>query len=297
MFQSKILTQNIKAIVCALGEEKDIEKELKEKALSENKIKAFRENFGYKKHFVTDENTYASDLASKVLQSLFDEKILQKNELDKLIVVSHTPDFFTPSLSQLIHKNLGLNSKTLCVDFCFFCTGFLQGLYEAFLSFADENLNNVVLICVSVKSKKLDKKDLVSTTSISDSASATLITRSTKPRLEKFAFKILSEFACEETRPTSAYKKGFSEFIVLNQNLFFKLVCENFPKFYEKFLEKNKEKNLVFLQSANEFFYKKLRDLLPKNHNFFNQNNFANTDANHLPLNLSLYASGGGLCL
>jgi len=302
MFYSKIKTHDIKALSCALAEEKSIEKELENKGLTQSKIKHFKENFGFSSHFVASKDVYASDLASKALKVFFDEKCLAKEELDKLIVVSQTPDYFAPSLSQLIHKNLNLSSKTLCVDLCFFCIGFLQGLYEAFLSFNDESINQVVLICVSVKSKKIDPKDLITSSSISDSASATLIKRNCAPNFGAFAYKIMSEFSCLETKTCSAYKQGFSEFICMDQQLFFQLVCEHFPEFMKKFLEQNQEASTIFLQSANAFFYKKLLTLITQDdkHIFFNQSNanFANTDSNHLALNLCLHqqalAGGGG---
>lgn len=296
----KLKEHKIKALHLVLPKNSPSSLEEFQKAgFGEQKAQIFIKNTGITRHFISDENTYASDLASFALQTLFDENLLLKNELDKLIVFSHTPDFFTPNLSALVHKNCILSPKTLCVDMTSYCTSFISGLYEAFISLECSDIDKVVLICVSVKSKKIAPSNIIDYASISDSASAILIEKDERAGQCHFESEFLSEFVLQETRPCSAYKKGFSECVSIDHQLFFRLVFENFPRFFKEFMQELENNDpVIFLQSANDFFHDKLiLELAFDKALFFNEANakFGNTDCNHLPLNLYLYKTGGGL--
>ncbi|ELL5519736.1 3-oxoacyl-ACP synthase, partial [Campylobacter coli] len=149
----KLNSHNIKAISIVLPKNPHtLEKELQECNLNQKKYELLKQNTGINHHFISPNNIYASDLASKALEKLFRENLLLKDELDVLLVYSFTPDFLAPALSSLIHKNLGLSEKTLCFDNIAFCPGFLQGLMQAFSLLDNENIKKIAFICVSVKS-------------------------------------------------------------------------------------------------------------------------------------------------
>ncbi|MFQ1040254.1 hypothetical protein ACEWB5_26890, partial [Citrobacter koseri] len=138
-----------------------LEKELQECNLNQKKYELLKQNTGINHHFISPNNIYASDLASKSLEKLFRENLLLKDELDVLLVYSFSTDFLAHALSSLIHKNLGLSEKTLCFDNIDFCTGFLLGIMQAFYLLDNENIKKIAFICVSVKIKKIPKKDKI----------------------------------------------------------------------------------------------------------------------------------------
>ncbi|NDJ26713.1 3-oxoacyl-ACP synthase [Campylobacter sp. MIT 19-121] len=294
----------IKAGVLVLGEcEKSLDEELAH--LSQSKREFFKAQMGINKHFIADKQSFASDLSIKAIDELLKLTNFDKNELDLLIFASHTPDFYAPATSSLIHKELQLNSKTTCLDLTNYCTAFLQGLLTAFLHLENKEYKNIILVCASVKSKKIDPKDSFTYATLSDSASAFLLSKSNKKDETCFFMQeLFSEFALEETFSSSSYKQGQSEFIKVNNDLFFSLVQEKFPKLLETFLNKNKalQYEYFFFHYANDFFRKKLLQNLKLDEKLcFSQSleQFGNLDANNLSANLILFnqtklKDGGG---
>ena len=290
----KLHQHKLKALFCVVPKHKiSCEQRLKEQGYSENKIKFFKENYGYESAYVADENTYASELCVAGLKALFDENLVQKDELDALIITTHTIDYFAPSLSSVVAKELNLPQKMLCFDKIGYCTSFINSLFEAFLLLENPHFKKVALVCVSAKSKKIDPKD--SLNFISDSASVALLEKSTQKTPCFYKSEVLSEFALDETKPTSAYKKGVTDYIITDNNLIFKVILREFPSFLQDFLNefklKKEEFTQFFFNSANDFFHKKLILSLNLAPNLcFNGANklFANADCNNIPLNICL---------
>lgn len=123
------------------------EDELKLCNINERKYQLLQENSGIFNHFVSDESTYASDLATQALEELFSKDILKKDEIDLLVFTSFTPDYLTPACTSLIHKNLNLNSHTLCLDVLGFCPGFLQSLLQVFLALNQQSIKKLFNMC------------------------------------------------------------------------------------------------------------------------------------------------------
>ena len=290
----KLNQHELKALLCVVPKHRvSCEQRLKELGYSESKIKFFKENYGYESAHISDENTFASELCKPALKALFDEKLARKDELDALIITTQTPDYFAPSVSSLVHKELNLPSSTLCFDKVGYCTSFINSLFETFLLLENPHFKKVALVCVSVKSKKINPKD--SLNFVSDSASVLLLEKSQSPKPCFYKSELLSEFALDETKPTSAYKKGFSEFIITDNNLIFQVVQQELSAFLDNFLSEfalEKEKiTQFFFNSANYFFHTKLIQSLNLTPNLcFNAANslFANADCNNIPLNLCL---------
>lgn len=277
----------------------DLKDELSLINLSEKKYDFFKQNSKIARHFVCDENTFASDLASKALEKLLLEGLMDKDEIDLLLCVSFTPDFLAPQLSSLIHKNLNLGENTLCLDITQFCTGFLQGLFQAFLALENPNFNNIVLLCVSTKSKKIDPRDKIAFLSNSDGASAILISKNLSKEKAFYSQKTLSTYATQETLPLNAYNTNFDDFLRVDTDLFFNCINENLPEFFEQFFmysNQNKEEfGSFFFQSPNHFFAQKLRQNL-------NIDRFCSKAYEHhgdctlntLAIELCLHKNGGG---
>ncbi|CAD7289825.1 hypothetical protein LMG7974_01908 [Campylobacter majalis] len=267
---------------------------------STSKIELAKQNFGINAHYLCDDNTYASDLGTAALKSLLDSNAIEKEHIDMLMCVTHTPDFLAPQTSSLIHKNLNLSQDTFCVDMTAYCFGFLQALQQAFINI-QSGLENIVIICISAKSHLLDKTDKISYAAYSDSASCILVQRASNLRNFAFASKTFSQYAKEETKPLCAYNKKGIKTLIINNAMFFKFIMENFPPFFDEFLEKNTlnkdEIDTFYLHSPNAFFKTKLCQCLNISLSkclAASLSLYANADTNNIPLNLILHKWGGG---
>ncbi len=136
---------------------------------------------GYDRHRIVDDDTCISDLCVSGLSYLFDKALIQKDEIDALILVTQSPDYFMPPTSNIIQGRLGLKQDMICLDINQGCAGFIIGLVQAFMLLEQEEINKVVLLNADILSRKVSKKDRNSNPLIGDAASVTIIEKSGIP--------------------------------------------------------------------------------------------------------------------
>lgn len=130
---------------------------------------------GYDKRRVAEDETCTSDLCIKGLNYLFDKGLLQKQEIDALILVTQSPDYFMPPTSSIIQGKLELKQDMFCLDINQGCAGFVVGLFQAFSLLEQEAINKVVLLNADVLSRKVSRRDRNSNPLVGDGASITVI--------------------------------------------------------------------------------------------------------------------------
>lgn len=295
-------THSIEAIsICLPQGSMSLEQELELCGLNEKKLQTLRENTGISRHFVCDENTFASDLASKALEKLLEQKLVHKDELDMVIFSTFCPDFLAPACTSLLHKNLALNENTLCFDMTSFCPGFIQGIFQAFLALEQSHINTIVLLYASTKSKRISPKDKITFLTNTDSAVALLVRKSNLKEQAFFSQKIFSHLALKETLPTNAFNQSASNLISVDTEVFFSFIMQNFPTFFEDFFkhfgqDKKEIKHFCF-QAPNVFVKQKLLDSLnlEKQKEDPTLKNYGDTTINKLAFDIySLINNGGG---
>ena len=130
---------------------------------------------GYNKHRLVNEDVCTSDLCIYGLTYLFDNNYLNKKDIDALILVTQSPDYFMPPTSNVIQGKLGLKKDMICMDINQGCAGYELGLFQAFMLLEQEEINKVVLLNADILSKKVSKKDRNSNPLIGDGASVTIV--------------------------------------------------------------------------------------------------------------------------
>jgi len=130
---------------------------------------------GYNKHRVVDEGVCVSDLAVFGMEYLFERNLLQKEEIDALVLTTQSPDHFMPPTSNIIQGRLNLKEDMLCMDINQGCAAFEIGLIQAFLLLEQESFHKVILINADVLSRKVSKQDRNSNPLVGDGASITVI--------------------------------------------------------------------------------------------------------------------------
>lgn len=132
---------------------------------------------GYNTHRVVKPETATSDLCAAGLSYLFQEGKLRKEDIGALIVVTSTPDYFMPPVSNLLHGQFNLAPDVMCFDLNQGCCAFLQGLIQGFL-FLERIPEKKVVVCTSdVLSKKVSKQDRNSYPLIGDGAGIAVLER------------------------------------------------------------------------------------------------------------------------
>ncbi len=133
---------------------------------------------GYNTHRVAEPGTCSSDLCIHGLNYLFDNKLLKKEEIDALLFVSQSPDYYMPPTSNVIHGHFNLKHDIICMDINQGCAGFILGLIQAYMLLEQEEIHKVVLMNADVLSSKVSKRDRNSNPLIGDAASITIVEKS-----------------------------------------------------------------------------------------------------------------------
>ena len=172
VFRNKRIT-GLLAVVPA--NERSFLDEMRNYNFPEARSRKLMEVMGYNKHRLVEPGVCTSDLAVFGLQSLFDRGLLAADEIDALILVTQSPDYFMPTTSSVIQGRLNLKNDMFCLDINQGCAGFIIGLIQAFLMLEQESIRKVVLINADVLSRKVCPKDRNSYPLAGDAASITIV--------------------------------------------------------------------------------------------------------------------------
>lgn len=138
---------------------------------------------GYKEHRLAKPGQCSSDFCIFGLQYLFDNHFLEKEEIDALLFVSQSPDYFMPPTSNVIQGHFGFKQDMICLDINQGCAGFEIGLIQAFMLLDQPAINKVVLLNADVLSPKVSKQDRNSKPLIGDAAAITIVEKSETPNV------------------------------------------------------------------------------------------------------------------
>jgi 3-oxoacyl-[acyl-carrier-protein] synthase-3 len=154
------------------------DKALKNYNFSKYQSLRLKEIMGFNEKRVVKKNICVSDLSIYGLKYLFKRKLLTKDSIDALILVTQTPDYFVPPTTSIIHHKLQLKNNLICMDINQGCAGYIIGLIQAFLLLEQKKINKVVLINADVLSRKVSINDRNSHPIVGDAASITIIEKS-----------------------------------------------------------------------------------------------------------------------
>lgn len=130
---------------------------------------------GFNKKRIVEEGVTSSDLCITGLSYLFENKLLLKDDIDALLLVTQSPDYIMPPTSNVIQGHFGLKNDMICLDINQGCAGYIIGLIQAFMLLDQDSIKKVVLLNADVLSPKVSKKDRNSNPLIGDGASITII--------------------------------------------------------------------------------------------------------------------------
>ena len=130
---------------------------------------------GYNEHRIAAPGQTSSDFCKYGLEYLFERELLKPEEIDALLFVSQSPDYFLPPTSNILHGEFGLKQDCLCMDINQGCAGFELGLIQSCLLLDQSAVKKVVLLNADVLSPKVSPHDRNSKPLIGDAAAITVI--------------------------------------------------------------------------------------------------------------------------
>lgn len=115
----------------------------------------------------------AVELAASALNRLFGESDLRRDEVDCVIYVTQSPNYFLPSGACILQDMCDISRSAMAFDVGQGCSGFVQALSIA--AALTKNFVNTVIVCADNYRSKLDPKDHSTSLLFSDAASAVWI--------------------------------------------------------------------------------------------------------------------------
>ena len=131
---------------------------------------------GLRSHrYLNDDSITGSDMAVHGIRHLIDTGVLRREEIDALLYITQTPDYFVPATSNIMQGALELKQDTICMDINQGCAGFLIGVMQAFLLLDLENVRKVVLVNADTASKQTNNRDRNTFPLVGDGVSITIL--------------------------------------------------------------------------------------------------------------------------
>ncbi len=172
----KFKNKKITGILTVLGEDEiKFDDEMGNYGFTKSQSMKLKMVMGYNKRRIVKKGTTTSDLCVFGLNHLFDKKLLNKDDIDAMILISQSPDHLMPATSYIIHGRLGLKQDMVCIDINQGCGGYVTGLSQAFMLLEQEEINKVVVLNADILSAKVSKSDRSSGPLTGDGAGITIV--------------------------------------------------------------------------------------------------------------------------
>lgn len=104
-----------------------------------------KKNMGYGRRYRAKYNTTVSQLCCTGLHYLLENGILCREDIGAVLVVTSCPDYYVPQVSNLIQADCDLPNDIFAMDIWAGCSGYLDGLLQAFM-LLDHIMNKKVLL-------------------------------------------------------------------------------------------------------------------------------------------------------
>lgn len=136
---------------------------------------------GIEQRYVAGPDECASDFAATAAEQLFAAGAARPEDIDFLLFVTETPDYYLPSSACLIQHRLGLRTDVIAYDINHGCAGYVQGLATAHAFLAGGLAGCGLLLTGDTYTRFIRPEDGATRTIFGDGGTATLLRRRDGP--------------------------------------------------------------------------------------------------------------------
>jgi 3-oxoacyl-[acyl-carrier-protein] synthase-3 len=124
---------------------------------------------------LADESICSSDLCLAAANKVLDSLGWEKDSIGALIMVTQSPDYFLPSTSCVLHKELGLTDECAAFDVGLGCSGYPYGLWLASMMLNSGGIKRALVLHGETPARFSDKSDRSVSLLFGDAGSATAL--------------------------------------------------------------------------------------------------------------------------
>lgn len=192
----------IESIACCIPKRSFSIFEYLDGLLSEKEARRVAKGTGFKNLRITEETVTTADLCYSAALKCLNEK---KDDIDALIFVTQTPDYYLPATSHILQERLNLNNNIFCLDINEGCAGYVYGIYVASLLISTKQCKKVLLVAGDTISKLTDKNDKSARCIFGDGGTATILSWSVTNKIA-FNFETFGEKSDAIIVPNSRHR-------------------------------------------------------------------------------------------
>lgn len=174
---SLLSINNVTILAIAACVPKKVKKVIDFNLISETDRLSFIQGTGIEETRIVEKSTCTSDLCYESANKIIKDLNIQKSEIDILIFVSQSPDYFLPATSILLQQRLGLGKHVMAFDINLGCSGYVYGLSVISNLLSSPNFNKALLLCGDVSTFSLSNTDKSTYPLFGDAGTATLLSR------------------------------------------------------------------------------------------------------------------------
>lgn len=149
-------------------------------------VNRIKKSIGLNKRHIVIGNTTTSDLCEVAANKLLNEMKINKSDIEAIIFVSQTPDYFQPATAAYLHGKLNLSENCSAFDVNQGCTGYIYGLWLAHMMIETNSCKKVLVLAGDTLSKVVNPFDSNVAALFGDAGTATLIEKSKKEQKTYF---------------------------------------------------------------------------------------------------------------
>lgn len=265
------------------------------------------QKIGVLERHVSGETETATDMAFKVVSSLFEKSPEVKKELDFILLCTQSPDYKLPTSACVLQERLGLSSNVGALDFNLGCSGWVYGLALAKGLILSGSAKSVLLVTSETYNKYIHHDDKGNKSLFGDGAAATLISTEGFAQIGEFVFgtdgkgennlKVKTGGSKyphplgEESIDDDGYILA-SDFLYMNGPEIFNFTLDAVPVLMTECIQKNgiteDEINLYVLHQANKYMLNTIRKVcgISKERFYINLEHTGNTVSSTVPIAL-----------
>ena len=121
--------------------------------LTAEEVQEFVSQTGVLQHYVASDKQTTSDLCFCAAEALMKHKGYAPEDIDAIIFITQTPDYFQPATAHVLHKRLNMPKSCFVFDVNLGCSGYTYGLYLASTLIHGGGVRRVLLACGEVSRK------------------------------------------------------------------------------------------------------------------------------------------------
>lgn len=169
--------------------EKSIDDEVDLYGGKPEQIERIKKTIGLHRRRVVRDGVTAGDLCETAARRLLERCSVEPDEIDALILVTQTPDYFQPATACVLHGRLGLKEDCAAFDVNLGCSGYVYALWLAGMMIETGSCKTVLVLAGDTISRCVNPRDRALAPLFGDAGSATLVTESARENASWFSLK------------------------------------------------------------------------------------------------------------